>query len=375
MRVCALKSVEPPFDPRLFQRELIALVDAGHQVTQIGPYDKREDLVSGVRLLGFPRRTHLLLRPLNWLRLWFLMRRAPADVYQFNDPELLPFALYLAWVEGRTVIFDSFEHYSKAIMSDHRIPVWARPLSAKAYGLMERKIAEQLAAVIVPAIDESGEKRFQHVRRLTLVRNLPPRRVFESAPNPARRRQLVYLGDISEDRRGISTLIEMLSLLRNKDVSLLLLGSMDKPQTRDLLTALISVKQLESRVRFVAEVPYEQVKDYLLESAVGLIPLKTIPRWESDIPQKMFEYGACWLPFVAANLPPPRKYVAETGAGVCVAPGDAQAFATAVDYLFEHPEEARRMGENGRRAFLDEYNWERESRALLALYADLAPRP
>ena len=38
---------------------------------------------------------------------------------------------------------------------------------------------------------------------------------------------------------------------------------------------------------------------------------------------------------------------------------DPQAIARAIEYLIIHSEEARRMGESGRRAVAEKYNWER----------------
>jgi len=373
MKIVVLKSVCPPFDPRIFQKELKALVNAGHEVTQICPYDKQEDRVSGVRLLGFPLHTRFILRPLNWARLWSIMRREPAGAYHFSDPELLPLAWLLARVSGLPVVFDCFEHYSKAIMSDERFPGFLRPSLARLYGFLERKIAESLAAVVVPAIDEKGERRFHQVRRLVLVRNFPWQDTFESLPEEgARKRQLVYIGDISESRRGMSSLVEMLSLMHNKDVKLLFIGKVDTPQTQLRLESVAATTQVSDQFHLVGEVPYAEIKSYLVESAVGLIPLKAIPRWETDIPQKMFEYMACRLPFVASDLYPPRKFAGETQAGLVVEPQSAQAFADAVDFLLDHPTEARQMGERGRRAFLEKYNMEVESQKLVALYESLS---
>jgi glycosyltransferase involved in cell wall biosynthesis len=129
---------------------------------------------------------------------------------------------------------------------------------------------------------------------------------------------------------------------------------------------------LGDRIRFVAQVPYEEVKAHLIESVVGLIPLKAVSRWEFDIPQKTFEYMACRLPYVASEGHAMRKFVEETKTGLVAEAQSAQAFADAVDFLLDHPEEARRMAERGREAFLDEYNWERESRQLIAFYDQLA---
>ena len=40
--------------------------------------------------------------------------------------------------------------------------------------------------------------------------------------------------------------------------------------------------------------------------------------------------------------------------------------------LLEHPEEARQMGENGRRAVREAFNWSVEEQTLLGLYRDLS---
>jgi glycosyltransferase involved in cell wall biosynthesis len=53
---------------------------------------------------------------------------------------------------------------------------------------------------------------------------------------------------------------------------------------------------------------------------------------------------------------------------VLVDPTDPDAIAEAIVYLMEHPEEARRMGENGRRAVLERYNWGEMEGRLLGVY-------
>jgi colanic acid biosynthesis glycosyl transferase WcaI len=226
----------------------------------------------------------------------------------------------------------------------------------------------ELAAAIVLAVYAEDDHRFGHARRLVVVRNLPPRAMFEELPETPRKRQLIHLGDISESRRGVSVLIEMLALMHNRDVSLVFVGKADSPQTRRRLDELVAHYHLTDRVRFVSQVPYETVKSYLVESAVGLIPLRAIQRWQFDVPQKAFEYMACRLPFVVSETHATRKFAAETGVGLVVESQSAQAFADAVDFLLDNPVEANRMADRGRRAFLEEYNWEKESQKLLELY-------
>jgi glycosyltransferase involved in cell wall biosynthesis len=47
---------------------------------------------------------------------------------------------------------------------------------------------------------------------------------------------------------------------------------------------------------------------------------------------------------------------------------DPAAIAKAIDYLVAHPDEARQMGENGRRAVLERYNWSVEEAKLMDFY-------
>lgn len=54
-----------------------------------------------------------------------------------------------------------------------------------------------------------------------------------------------------------------------------------------------------------------------------------------------------------------------------VDPLNPQEIAEAIEYLITHPKEARGMGENGRRAVQEKYNWESEAKKLLALYEEL----
>ncbi|MGI6023578.1 MAG: glycosyltransferase, partial [Methanoculleus sp.] len=50
------------------------------------------------------------------------------------------------------------------------------------------------------------------------------------------------------------------------------------------------------------------------------------------------------------------------------------AIAEAIVYLLEHPEEARRMGENGRVAVLERYNWGEMEGRLLGVYRAIGVR-
>ena len=57
-----------------------------------------------------------------------------------------------------------------------------------------------------------------------------------------------------------------------------------------------------------------------------------------------------------------------------VDPTNPKAIADAITYLYEHPDEARQMGERGKNAVINEYNWNTEMINLNDLYSHVLNR-
>jgi glycosyltransferase involved in cell wall biosynthesis len=103
---------------------------------------------------------------------------------------------------------------------------------------------------------------------------------------------------------------------------------------------------------------------------VGVALLQPIPNYVDSWPTKMFEYMAMGLPVIVSNFPLYRDVVERHECGICVDPMDTTAIAEAIDYLANHPEEAKRIGDNGKAA-VQQYNWNNEEAKLVALYGEL----
>ena len=116
-----------------------------------------------------------------------------------------------------------------------------------------------------------------------------------------------------------------------------------------------------------------QVAELLQTSRVGLSPLLDRGQyWKSEnLATKVCEYLAMGLPVVMNGSAYNRAFVEQWHCGICVDPENVEEIASAIRYLLDHPEEARRMGENGRRAVEEFFNWGTEERKLLALYEDI----
>lgn len=55
--------------------------------------------------------------------------------------------------------------------------------------------------------------------------------------------------------------------------------------------------------------------------------------------------------------------------GICVQPRNSDAIYMAMKYLYEHQDEAKSMGERGKYAIYNEFNWEIKEKEFVNLYS------
>lgn len=85
---------------------------------------------------------------------------------------------------------------------------------------------------------------------------------------------------------------------------------------------------------------------------------------------KVFEYMACARPVVASDVGQLREVVGATGSGI-VCENAPPAVLNALLHLRERPDERARMGDNGRRAVLERYNWRTIAARTLDIFRDV----
>ena len=364
-RVCIVTTVHHPFDVRIFHKQARSLAKAGYEVLLIAPHD-REEVVESVRLrpLGRPRnRAHrMTVMLVRALRLALAER---ADMYHFHDPELIPIGLILKTLISTQVIYDIHEDYPRQILSKAWIPaILRRPL---AWGI---KLLEHLAAKVLNGLVAAtpGIARRFPPSKTVIVRNFPRVEELianreEVIPYHERPNWAVYVGGITTIRAA-KEMVKAVTLVQTP-AELVLAGSFESQILQNEILALPGWSQ----VRFLGWLSRFEVAEVLAKAKVGLVLYHPLPNHIEAQPNKIFEYMAAGIPFVASNFPLWREL--GDGAGLFVDPLDPPSIAQAIEWLFAHPKEAEAMGQRGRELVLKKYNWDAEAQKLLTLYERL----
>jgi len=363
-RVCIMTSVHPAFDPRIFHKQARSLADAGYDVTLVAQHS-RDEVVQGVRILALPRPRNRLWRMLGTCRVLRLAYKQHADIYHFHDPELLPVGLLLKLLTKAKVIYDVHEDYPASILYKHWVPSILRKPLSRIFNLVEKRLASRLDCVIAVVDDLSRQfrgKRVVTIWNYPIVQAMRPK-----ADYPFEKPRLIYVGGLTRER-GISEVVQAMHYVNSRmDIKLMLCGKFDLPAYEEKVRKLRGFEKVE----YHGWVRPEEVPSKLAQATIGMACLHPAPNYVYMPTTKVFEYMAAGLPVVASNFPSWKEFMEATNSGLTVDPLNPREIAKAVEYLVEHPDEARMMGENGRRAVLEKYSWQTESKKLLALYEDL----
>ncbi len=365
MKIVHLTSVHQRYDTRIFIKECQSLKEH-HNVSLIVADGNGSEVVNGIEIYDVGKLKGRLNRVFKTT--WRIFDKAitlNADIYHFHDPELIPVGIKLKKM-GKIVIFDSHEDVPQQIRSKPYLNRLTKFFLSKLFAAYENWSCKKFDAIVTatPFIRD----KFLLINSQSIdINNYPILGELElkERDDISKKNQICYIGGISKIR-GIKEIVESLKYVK-KDVRLQLGGTFIE---RDIE---IEVKKSLNwhKVDELGWLDRTEVKNCLNQSLAGLVTLHPVTNYIDALPVKMFEYMSAGLPVIASNFPLWREIIEGNDCGLCVDPLDPKAIAQAIDKLVSDPVMARKMGENGKEAVQNTYNWKIEENKLFSLYEKL----
>lgn len=362
-QVVHLTSVHSRSDVRILAKECATLAESGFSVTLVVADGDGDSSAHGVRIrdVGAKRFGRIGRMTITAAKVLYAADRLRADLYHLHDPELLPAGVILSRM-GHIVIYDAHEDVPRQIMSKHWIREGLRMPIARVTEVVEDACARRLAAII--AATPKIEARFAKLgRRTATVRNYPIVTEFlQNVDWGSRSDEACYVGGVVL-ARGLPQIVAACGIAR---VRLNLAGERD-PGAMEALR----LTEGWGSVNDLGWLDRTDIRSLLSRVRVGIVTLLPTPNIIESLPIKMFEYMAAGVPVVASDFPLWKEIIERNQCGVCVDPRDPVAIAAGIRSILDDSDRAEQMGNNGRRAVLEKYSWEREERNLLSMYRSL----
>lgn len=372
MKICHITSAHSRYDARIFSRQCVTLARNGYEVVLICCDGKAEEVCNNVIIKSYSKvimskkdRFKLLIKNKSFI---LYLLSINADVYQFHDIELLEIGRILK-KRKKCVVFDSHENwrgYLLRFFPDNRI---CRGLYNYFFTLYYKKVLPDFDAIFSVSPNMVDDLK-PYNENIFMVSNYPSiSNNFIEGNLKKKTTYIVYAGtvySISNQPIIVKALSEISYPIRYKVV-----GRMSNKIKGEMLSI-----DGADKVDFVNWISKEELDDILVNSMAGIVLLDYDPICCYEEGQlgsnKIFEYMMAGIPVICTNFRLWKELIIDKyHCGIAINPKDVKALKEAIIFIYENRDEAVRMGERGKEAILNEFNWEKYEKEYLSIYEKL----
>lgn len=348
-------------DIRIYEKECRSLKKEGYDVThiasnKIAELPKNIDLEIPVKIIRLKKSNRI---GVVWKYLNEVVKEVDLirpDICHLHDWQLMPLIFMLR--KKYKIIFDSHEDYPAYLSTDFSKHL---PQGLKKWVIFNiEKIFLKRATYLIGATHYIELQLRKITKHVISVKNYPI--IFKNYAENYYEPQFCYIGGMGDNLGGK----QISRALQGLDTKLLLVGKTPEEYVKEMNDLS------DQRVEDCGFKTKKEVREIIKESRAGIVVYLPHPNCVHALPNKMFEYLEAEVPIICSDFKDWKKILGEKDCCKFVNPYDIKGINKAMRFFLENPEEARRMGKNGRRAIEDEFNWNKEEVKLLSLYKKIA---
>jgi glycosyltransferase involved in cell wall biosynthesis len=402
--------LESPFPPDIrVEKEIQALNSAGHKVFLLCEETRDQavqDLLPEVAITRFNRKTllHKLLKPIMILywkitgrKLYWeqpihrLIKSNGLDALHIHDLPLALTGISAAHRAGIPCVVDLHETYPDFVRygeesfrksgKPYTLSYWVRShlFPADWWEKIEQcaiRDADRSIVVIEESRDRLVRKGIPPEKIWVVINSMEIDSFIKSGADPKYHVDKIgqftigYVGGVDDPNRGLDNLIKTWPVLLPQlpEAHLVIVGDgLLKPE----LEMLVSELKLEKAITFTGRVSFDYVASYIKGFDITVIPHVVNEHTRHTIPHKLFQYIAMGKPVVAADIPPIRRILNDTGAGIIVENWSPSGFADAILKAYHLLQQGCFTPEKQIEVLKERYGFFRLKEPLLNLYSSL----
>ncbi len=299
----------------------------------------------------------LIFFPLFWSWLMIeLFRTRPAVVHACDLDTAVPCYIYKK-IFRKKLVFDIFDRYAMVFIP-RRYKTFYRIINS-----LEEKISQKSNVVIIAGGEKVTSTFKTTPPRCITVLNCPEDyqevETTRSTKENDNVLEISYTGGIRRGR-GLEIIGHILNHINN--VEFVIAGPVMDKQVLKELGALPNIRYKGNLI------PTEAIEVELNSQAIIALYDPELPWNTITLPNKLFEAMMCGIPIIT-NIA--TEIVNETQCGIVVGYDNVEQISQAILTLRDNPELRKKLGDNGRKAFLQKYNWTAMERKLFNIYEEL----
>lgn len=321
----------------------------------------------GLRWLIVLRELFLLLP--TFVVLYLTLRTRAFDLIHVNEITLLPAAGYAKWLSALPVVIHvrSLQYPSGRGFISRLLKRML--LNMDAIVAIDRTVARAMSPEIPVKVIHNGIKPSSDSPRTGLNRE------------PGRPMRMLMVGVLLK-LKGVYEFVEAANICRdrNLNVEFLLAGENPRPLTgpkKWLYSYLGFAQDVRADLeRYVQDKRLEEVVKLLgfvsdVQSLYAEVDVLCFPSYLDAAGRPVFEAAFCGVPSLVAAKDPEPDTIIDGETGLCIASGNPEAIADAVEYLIRNPEVRMRLGENARSLAYRNFDITRNAKEMLSVYNDI----
>jgi glycosyltransferase involved in cell wall biosynthesis len=193
---------------------------------------------------------------------------------------------------------------------------------------------------------------------------------IESKKNTSEGLTIFYGGAINR-HRGLQIVMEAIGICKSKNINinLWIVGDGSYRKNLELLSERLGI---ESSVKFFGQKPFKEMLGILGEADAAIIPHIRTDNNDASSPNKLYQYMYLNKPIISSDCISLKRIINQTNTGFIYKNDSAEDLYHLLEKLSSDPRLLEEIDGNGKKAVMEQFNWNIDKQRLLKAYRELS---